>query len=520
MVIHRNINSENILLDDNWRAKIVEFGRYVFLPSNINDDALYLNVIDSTNVYMDPEYVETGKLKRESDVYSFGVVMLEILCGMSAKKLMDREGGNDKGLAHLARRWLDEGIIKRMVNPQIKGENADNTFVLNKGTNEDFLDTFIAIMDKCLKLKQNQRPTMQVVIKELEKALSFQENNKDTLRLSFQDIKSATDNFTNCIGGGGFGGVFKGNFSHGDGTRHTIIVAKKLVGYSEETEEKIIVLENASIGSLDKHLNNARLTWHNRLKICIDVAIALDFLHGGVEGQDVVLHRDIKTANVLLFDDWKAKLSDFGLSLISTINKDSNYAIDHACGTKGYVDDSYLKSSTLTMESDIYSFGVVLFEILCGREINVISRNKSMSILRFIKQKIEEGKQGDMIFRGIKDEIMSKSLNAFLNIVCKCLDDNREKRPKSKEVLTQLKNAMELQVRYNMNAIWVTSLAKNAIESAHPTLAKPIMSLDSNEHSGDFEAELESQQPGSFPWPLCTVPSPYPPNQSGYYNKQ
>ncbi|XP_071735639.1 uncharacterized protein [Rutidosis leptorrhynchoides] len=476
MVIHGNITGRNILLDSDWSATIVEFGCSVFLPLNLNDNALRQNVIDAANPWMDPKYVETGKLKRESDVFSFGVVMFEILCGMSAYQLRDYEGSNDKGLAHLAKRWLDDGKIKKMA---VKGESMDGTFILNKGPNEDSLETFITIMCQCLELKLNQRPTMQVVVKELEKALSLQENNKCTLRMSFQDIKSATHNFSNCIGGGGFGSVFKGEVAHGEGTQHSIIVAKKLdksqgqgekqfynelhilyeykhenviglVGYSDETDEKVIVYEHASNGSLDKHLNNARLAWRNRLNICIDVAAGLEFLHGGVEGNDVVIHRDIKTANILLFDDWRAKLGDFGLSLVCIINKDSKYVIDHACGTKGYVDESYMKSSVLTIESDIYSFGVVLFEILYGRELFAIPRTKGVSLLSFIKQMIEQGKEGDLIFKAIKDEIGSKSLNAFRNIVYKCLDDDREKRPTSKEVLAQLKNALELQEEETM----------------------------------------------------------------------
>ncbi|XP_071739351.1 uncharacterized protein [Rutidosis leptorrhynchoides] len=493
MVIHGNINSKNIILDMNWRAKIVEFGQSILLPSgykalsakivefgryvlslsNQGDNALRPNVIGPTNPYMDPKYVETSKLKRESDVFSFGVVMFEILSGKSAYVLAGYKGC-DNDFARLAEEWLPRGIIKKLVSTQVQGENVDNTFALNKGANGDFLETFINIMCRCLELNQNQRPTMQVVVKELEKALSFQENNKNILRMSFEDIKSATNNFSNCIGGGGFGGVFEGKLAHGESSLHSTIVAKKLdksqgqgekqfynelqilyeykhdnvialVGYSDETVEKIIVYEHAPNGSLDKHLNNANLTWRKRLKICIDVAAGLYFLQRGVGGKDVVIHRDIKTANILLFDDWKAKLGDFGLSLVSAINKDSDYAIDHACGTEGYIEKSYLKSGLLTKESDIYSFGVALFEILCGEQICVIREFKSRSPLSFIKQKIDEGKHGDIIFRPIKDQVVSTSLNVFLNIVCQCLDEDRGKRPTSMKVLMRLKRALMLQ---------------------------------------------------------------------------
>ncbi|GKB88513.1 kinase RLK-Pelle-LRR-I-1 family protein, partial [Tanacetum coccineum] len=149
-----------------------------------------------------------------------------------------------------------------------------------------------------------------------------------------------------------------------------------LVGYCGEKGEKIIVYEYASKGSLDRWLRHIDLTWRRRLAICIDIASGLEFLHGTSDvKQEVVIHRDIKTANILLNDDWKAKIADFGLSLISPINQKMNYVIDNAKGTSGYCDPQYITTSMLTKESDIYSFGVLLFEILCGRFVNEYNKN-------------------------------------------------------------------------------------------------------------------------------------------------
>nr|XP_043611138.1 probable serine/threonine-protein kinase PBL26 [Erigeron canadensis] len=319
---------------------------------------------------------------------------------------------------------------------------------------------------------------MRVVIQELEKALSFHENNKDPYRLSFEDIRLATQNFKreNRIGVGGFGRVYKGELTHLNGNGHYTIVAKRLdtshgqgetqfynelqilyeykhenviglVGYSNETDEKIIVYEHASKGSLDGYLSDVSLTWNNRLKICIDFATGLDFLHGRLNWQEAVIHRDIKPANILLFDDWKAKIGDFGLSMISTINQDTNYVIDHACGTRGYLDPLYLKSGFLTVESDIYSFGVVLFEILCGRSTYAIYHQKGEYLPSFIKHVFAEGKQHELVFEAIKDEIVPKSLTTFQDIAYQCVDEDREKRPRAKEVLSQLKKALKYQNR-------------------------------------------------------------------------
>lgn len=171
-IIHRDIKSRNIALDENWDAKIVDFGLSIFLPPNQEDDTLHLSYIAGTKRYIDPEYEKTRKLKRESDVYSFGVYLFEILCGRSAYDKIYRE--NEKGLAFVARQCFHEGTLKEMIDPIIKKENEDNSFSLKKGPIEDSFDKFIEIAYQCTAETQNQRPTMNVVVKELEKVLFLQ----------------------------------------------------------------------------------------------------------------------------------------------------------------------------------------------------------------------------------------------------------------------------------------------------------------------------------------------------------
>ncbi|PWA92356.1 protein kinase-like domain-containing protein [Artemisia annua] len=322
---------------------------------------------------------------------------------------------------------------------------------------------------------------METVVKKLKKALSFQENHRDPLRMPIEDIKLATKDFCNenVIGRGGFGRVYKGEVAHGLDNGNRIIVAKRLdtrggqgekqyydelqilyefkhenviglVGYSNEKHERVIVYEYAPRGSLDKYLNDDKLSWRMRLQICIDVASGLAFLHGGVQGKEVVIHRDIKAANILLFDDWKAQVADFGLSLISTINEKTNYTIDHVCGTRGYLDPVYEKSGFLTIESDIYSFGVVLFEIMYGRSTYEIYKQKGQFLPNFVRQIFKENKQDELVFEAIKEHIVPTSLTTFQTIAYKCLHEDREKRPTSKEILEQLKMALEFQEENKM----------------------------------------------------------------------
>ncbi|KAF5784391.1 putative protein kinase RLK-Pelle-LRR-I-1 family [Helianthus annuus] len=293
-----------------------------------------------------------------------------------------------------------------------------------------------------------------------------------------EDIKRATQNFNNynCIGGGGFGRVYKGDLQDGDGFK--TIVAKRLdtrfgqgeqqflselqilmdykhqnviglLGYCDEIDEKVIIYEYASRGSLDKYLNVASLTWVKRLNICIDVASALDFLHGGGGKQAKVIHRDIKSANILLNHDWKAKLADFGLSLISPLTHETDYVIDHACGTPGYLDPVYRKSGFLTIESDIYSFGVVLFEMLCGRSTFIIHKHEGHYLPDFIKNRFDEGKHDEVVFKQIREQMEPKSLTTFQKIAYRCLHPQREERLTTKEVSMELEKALAFQVSYH-----------------------------------------------------------------------
>lgn len=196
MIINRTISSINIGLDKNFGAKVVDFRLSVFVPPNQEDEALYLEIpdidreyeynktgirradnyishtCDGAPYYIDPEYKKTGKLKRESDVYSFGVVMFEILCGRKADDPNYLEK-NDEGLAFLARQCSNMGTLEEMIDPMIKEETGEYTFILNKGPNKDSLATFIEIANKCVSETQDQRPTMKVVVRELEKALSL-----------------------------------------------------------------------------------------------------------------------------------------------------------------------------------------------------------------------------------------------------------------------------------------------------------------------------------------------------------
>nr|XP_043612057.1 probable serine/threonine-protein kinase PBL25 [Erigeron canadensis] len=217
------------------------------------------------------------------------------------------------------------------------------------------------------------------------------------LSIRLEDIKLATKNFDekNFISGGGFGRVYKGELVH-SGRRVMVAVKRldrtggqgeaqfwneisilsdykheniiKLLGFSDEGDEKLLVYEYLPMQSLNMHLSSGKLSWVDRLNVCIGVARGLKHLHTHTPSvtKQFVLHSDIKSYNILLDTKWNAKISDFGLSRVVPVVVEHNATSFHfntVEGTKGYCDPAYINSGCLTKENDVYSFGVLLFEM-------------------------------------------------------------------------------------------------------------------------------------------------------------
>ncbi|KAF5824323.1 putative protein kinase RLK-Pelle-LRR-XI-1 family [Helianthus annuus] len=173
MMIHSYIDPSRFGLDENCRAKIEDFEFAVFLSPNQKDEALCKRTNFKSKFHVDPEYAKTGKLKRESDVYSFGVVMFEILCGRVAWDQIYLKH-SEKGLVHVARQNFSNGTTDDIIDPILKEETSKQSHNPIRGANKDSLYTFLKVANQCVAESQDQRPTMKVVLSELEQALVFQ----------------------------------------------------------------------------------------------------------------------------------------------------------------------------------------------------------------------------------------------------------------------------------------------------------------------------------------------------------
>ncbi|GAA0144328.1 hypothetical protein LIER_04810 [Lithospermum erythrorhizon] len=215
---------------------------------------------------------------------------------------------------------------------------------------------------------------------------------------AFKELATATQNFreANLIGEGGFGRVYKGwlassgmtvavkqlNLEGVQGNQEFIIEVLmlsllhhfnlvNLIGYCTDGDQRLLVYEYMPMGSLEDHLfdvspDKEPLSWATRLKIAASAAHGLQYLH--CQANPPVIYRDLKSSNILLDNNLNPKLSDFGLAKLGPVG-DKTHVSTRVMGTYGYCAPEYAMSGKLTLKSDIYSFGVVLLELITGRKV-------------------------------------------------------------------------------------------------------------------------------------------------------
>ncbi|PWA56266.1 jacalin-like lectin domain-containing protein [Artemisia annua] len=219
-----------------------------------------------------------------------------------------------------------------------------------------------------------------------------------------------------------------------------------LIGFCDQDGEKILVYEEEVRGSLDNYLASPDLTWEQRLRICLGAARGLDYLHNGVAEGHRVVHRDIKSSNILLDANWKAKISDFGLSKIGPRNQEFTFLISSVAGTYGYVDPIYVETGVLTKESDVYSFGIVLFEVMCQRLATANEYQDNRKFLSgLVNRHYENAKLHVIVPPDLRKQMTLNSYTTFCDIGLQCLKKEIKQRPTMGSVVKALETALDHQ---------------------------------------------------------------------------
>ncbi|MFS7909754.1 putative protein kinase RLK-Pelle-CrRLK1L-1 family [Helianthus anomalus] len=227
--------------------------------------------------------------------------------------------------------------------------------------------------------------------------------------------------------------------------KHTNLVS--FIGFCYEKNEKIIVIRQEANGSLVKHLNGPNLTsWARRLRISIGVARALSYLHHGHKRSYGVIHRNINSFTILLDENWEPKLSGFTFSIKQPVNRMDQVVPCEPIGISGYMDPEIEKIKGASSKSDIYSFGVVLFEILCGRTAYI--QNKANTFLApLAKHHYENKTLQDIIHSDLWNQMSPFSLVKYSETAYSCLKEEGQRRPRIEYVVAQLEKALELQLQ-------------------------------------------------------------------------
>ncbi|XP_016647472.1 PREDICTED: probable receptor-like protein kinase At2g23200 [Prunus mume] len=289
------------------------------------------------------------------------------------------------------------------------------------------------------------------------------------VKISFAEVQRATNNFDDekLLGEGGFGNVYRGTLL--DGRKVAVKRAKQgsgqglqefhteikilskiqhrhlvsLIGYCDEKSEMIIVYEFMENGTLSDHLYASdfpRMPWKQRLEICIGAARGLDYLH--TVAARGIIHRDVKSNNILLDENNVAKVADFGLSKHGSA--DETHVVTKVKGTRGYLDPDYMMSEQLSAKSDVYSFGIVLLEVLCGRPpIDGNLPRDEMNLVEWVLH---------CKTKGLLEQVVDSSLEGQ-NTAEKCLRKDANDRPTMANVLSDLECALKLHLALNLREL-------------------------------------------------------------------
>ncbi|XP_030542497.1 probable LRR receptor-like serine/threonine-protein kinase At1g67720 [Rhodamnia argentea] len=307
------------------------------------------------------------------------------------------------------------------------------------------------------------------------------------------EIEDATRKFEKKIGSGGFGVVYYGKLTDGreiavkvltndsyQGKRefsnevtllsrihHRNLV--QFLGYCQEDGRNMLIYEFMHNGTLKEHLygpltHEWSFNWIKRLEIAEDAARGIEYLHTGCV--PAIIHRDLKSSNILLDNNLKAKVSDFGLSKSQADG--ASHVSSVVRGTVGYLDPEYYISQQLTDRSDVYSFGVILLELISGREAisNESFGANCRNIVQWARLHIESGDIQGIIDPNLRDDYDIQSIWKIAEKALMCVQANGHMRPSMSEVLKEIQDALLIEREALATREGLSDLSRNSFHSS------------------------------------------------------
>ncbi|KFK35822.1 hypothetical protein AALP_AA4G041700 [Arabis alpina] len=306
-------------------------------------------------------------------------------------------------------------------------------------------------------------------------------------KLTYIDVVKITNNFERVLGRGGFGVVYYGVLDNEPVavkilTESTALGYKQfkaevelllrvhhkdltcLVGYCEEGEKMSLIYEFMANGDLREHLTGKRgpsvLTWEGRLRIAAESAQGLEYLHNGCKPQ--IVHRDIKTTNILLNEKFQAKLADFGLSRSFPLGTETHVSTVVA-GTPGYLDPEYYRTNWLTEKSDVFSFGVVLLELVTNRPV-IDQKRERPHIGEWVGLMLSRGDITSIVDPKLQGDFDPNTIWKVVETAMTCLNPSSARRPTMTQVVMDLKECLNMEMARNMGSRMTDSTNDSSIE--------------------------------------------------------
>ncbi|PQQ01514.1 G-type lectin S-receptor-like serine/threonine-protein kinase [Prunus yedoensis var. nudiflora] len=347
-------------------------------------------------------------------------------------------------------------------------------------------------------------------VQELIDTGEFKEEDEKGIDVPFFDLQSildATDNFSdaNKLGQGGYGPVYKGKFlgdqeiavkrlsrASGQGLQEfkneVVLIAKlqhrnlvRLRGYCVKGEEKILLYEYMPNKSLDififDHTKSMVLNWEMRFNIILGIVRGLLYLHQ--DSRLRIIHRDLKTSNILLDEEMNPKISDFGLARIVG-GKETESNTNTVVGTYGYMSPEYALDGTFSVKSDVYSFGVVLLEIISGKKNTGFYQSKqTFSLINYAWRLWTENKGLELMDKTLNESCNKSQFIKCVNVGLLCVQEDPVDRPTMSNVLTMLDSEIAISPTPKQPAFLIRRGNSSTTSSTKPeTFAEITTTLD------------------------------------------